>query len=382
MSTSRKRNMPQEEEDLVIQPKKLQELKHWLRCQMPVERGPKNLLLTGPSGCGKSTAIRVLCSELGIEVMEFEGSQEYYINEFDGRICAKSMFHMLKQFFLRAQLSSISKMSLKHRLLLIRQLPLIFYRDFKLWRNFLQKYTTSSRCIIAFVPSTIETSRELNSSRLFTADILDQFRIHNIKFNAIAATQMTKFMKGLSLGGSQKVQQNLVKEVVKLANGDFRKALTVFDYFANGQPSVNENIPLPNTPNFELFHYIGKIMYAKRATETNERWEKSEEMLRKNAQRFMRALPPKEDLNELTSVGFVSGEFVNEYIFEHEPNFAPSVPALAYVTSNLAAFDEYYSYSAESDIMDKYLLEVSIRSTVFHNCGNSGLLFPFNLNIE
>ncbi|KAI1727716.1 rad17 cell cycle checkpoint protein [Ditylenchus destructor] len=182
MSLSRKRNMPQEEEDLVIQPKKLQELKHWLRCQMPVERGPKNLLLTGPSGCGKSTAIRVLCSELGIEVMEFEGSQEYYIDEFDGRICTKPMFQMLKQFFLRAQLSSISKMSLKHRLLLIRQLPLIFYRDFKIWRNFLQEYTTSSRCIIVFVPSTVETSRDINSSRLFTTDILDQFRIQNVRF--------------------------------------------------------------------------------------------------------------------------------------------------------------------------------------------------------
>ncbi|KAI1727715.1 Rad17 cell cycle checkpoint protein [Ditylenchus destructor] len=185
---------------------------------------------------------------------------------------------------------------------------------------------------------------------------------------------MTKFMKGLALSGSQKAQQNLVKEVVKLANGDFRKALNAFDYFANGQRSVNEKIPLPNTPNFELFHYIGKIMYAKRATETNERWEKSEQMLRKNAQKFMRPLPPKEDLNELTSIGFVSGEFVNGYIFEHEPNFAPSVPALAYVTSNLAAFDEYFSYSAENHIMDKYLLEVSIRSAIFHNYGNTDKL--------
>jgi len=42
---------------------------------MMVEFGPKCLLITGPSGCGKSATVKVICNELGVEVIEFDGSE-------------------------------------------------------------------------------------------------------------------------------------------------------------------------------------------------------------------------------------------------------------------------------------------------------------------
>lgn len=96
---------------------------------MSIERGEKTLLLTGPCGSAKTTSVKVLCAELGVEVMEFDANgQEYELN-FNGEdIYEKSALKVFIQFMRNSQLTSIEKMSLKHRLLLIEQLPNIFYR--------------------------------------------------------------------------------------------------------------------------------------------------------------------------------------------------------------------------------------------------------------
>lgn len=61
----------------------------------------------------------------------------------------------------------------------------------------------------------------------------------------------------------------------------------------------------------ELFHFIGKLMYAKRAEFADKRWLKCEKMLLKNSRpKFGRLLPPKDDINQLLDSCFVSGDFV------------------------------------------------------------------------
>lgn len=95
---------------------------------MSIERGKKTLLLTGPCGSAKTTSVKVLCAELGIEVMEFDGnSQEYEFSLNEEDIYEKSALKVFTQFMRKSQLTSIEKMSLKHRLLLVEQLPNIFY---------------------------------------------------------------------------------------------------------------------------------------------------------------------------------------------------------------------------------------------------------------
>lgn len=96
---------------------------------MSVERGGKTLLLTGPCGSAKTTSVKVLCAELGVEVMEFDGNgQEYELNFNGDEVFEKSAIRIFVQFMRNSQLTSIEKMSLKHRLLLVEQLPNIFYR--------------------------------------------------------------------------------------------------------------------------------------------------------------------------------------------------------------------------------------------------------------
>lgn len=87
------------------------------------------------------------------------------------------------------------------------------------------------------------------------------------------------------------------------------------DFFITGK-----NLNLIKQSNFsspsfnaqvELFHFIGKLMYAKRAELSNEHWLKCEQMLlKKSRKKFGRLLPLKDDINQLLDLCFISGDFV------------------------------------------------------------------------
>lgn len=96
---------------------------------MAIERGGKTLLLSGPCGSSKTTSVRMICDELGVEVLEFDGNaQEFEMNNTGEEVWEKSAMKMFIQFMRDSQLSSIEKMSMKHRLLIIEQLPSMFYK--------------------------------------------------------------------------------------------------------------------------------------------------------------------------------------------------------------------------------------------------------------
>uniref|UniRef100_A0A915ERY3 Cell cycle checkpoint protein RAD17 n=1 Tax=Ditylenchus dipsaci TaxID=166011 RepID=A0A915ERY3_9BILA len=315
--------VPEEEEDLPVHPKKIAELKKWLTSRMGVRVGFKTLLLTGPCGSGKTTAVKVLCAELGIEVLEFDGNQEYQVSYNGEDIYEKPMLQTFYQFMSNAECSSLEKMSLKQRLLLIKQLPNVFiganFQDHEILRKALRSFASFSRCMIVFVLTSSETSWELNPSRLFSSATMDEFQIQ----------QNIVCLLGVKMDKTEDI-----KRIVSLANGDLRKTLNMIEFFAIGRP-LSLNLLASADAHFDLFHFIGKIMYAKRATNSTDSWMKSEEKLLPKARRKIRMFPPKEDLNELADSNFISGKFLTSYIFEHEPSFAPTIRALKSVESNL-----------------------------------------------
>ena len=70
------RHAPTHAQDLATHPKKVDELRTWLRradaaLQLHLAPTPRMILLTGPPGCGKSATLRVLASELGYELVEW-----------------------------------------------------------------------------------------------------------------------------------------------------------------------------------------------------------------------------------------------------------------------------------------------------------------------
>ena len=57
--------------DLATHPKKVDDVRHWLKHATSSPKTPKVLLLSGPAGCAKTATLTVLCRELKIEVQEW-----------------------------------------------------------------------------------------------------------------------------------------------------------------------------------------------------------------------------------------------------------------------------------------------------------------------
>lgn len=198
---------------------------------------PKGLLLTGPPGCGKSTTVKVLCTELGIEVLEFDANQHEYELTYSGdELLETSMLSLFVQFLRHAEFVSIEKQSLSHRLLLIEQLPNVFYRyamgvftnisktyvfrDPEKFRDTMLNYVRSSRCMLVFALSNVDRCWEIHPTRLFTAELLDACSISHIKFNNVATSLMKKAVNRVLTLVNVKPGVAVVSKIVEAAGGE------------------------------------------------------------------------------------------------------------------------------------------------------------------
>ncbi|KAL3093228.1 hypothetical protein niasHT_022678 [Heterodera trifolii] len=381
---------PTRENDLAVHRMKLEE--KWLRITMSINRGPKTLLLTGPSGSGKTSALRVLCAEFGIEVNEFDCTEEFggeTAPPFSGApsFSKRSGETQLDGFihFIRSnEFSSIQNMSLKHRLLLIAQLPNAFYRDPSKLHSVLANVLPSSRCLIAFVLANVDACWELSPFRLFPASLVEQLQITHIKFNPIADSLLTAAIKRIFRLTELNWDAELAKQIVNCANGDIRRALNTL-LFSLIKTDRSKRIDAENCrpkqlstqKPLELFHFIGKILYAKRIEEKSgvknnqiERWKRTEQRLgQKLCEKYGRPMPPKDELNQLIAAAPIGGQSLIGFIYEHEPRFAPSLSALTRINSTIASLDVINrQFGVESERMaDKYAMEIAVRSAIFHN---------------
>ena len=117
---------PKDSDELAVHPRKVKEVRDWIEEKVKCDKGPKLLLITGPCGSGKTSTVKVLCHEMGVELVEAEhqegGEFDFNSMEFEK---ADSMFFA----FLRScEYSSVSAKRSKKRLVLIEHLPNLFYR--------------------------------------------------------------------------------------------------------------------------------------------------------------------------------------------------------------------------------------------------------------
>ena len=82
------KHAPRASKDLCVAPKKVAEVRDWLRSRVPSLRADHGnhgggvvvgsgrvLLLTGPTGCGKSTTVELLCAELGLRLLRWSAPE-------------------------------------------------------------------------------------------------------------------------------------------------------------------------------------------------------------------------------------------------------------------------------------------------------------------
>lgn len=86
------------------------------------------MLLTGPCGCGKTATLKVLCRDLDIEVLEFEPAREFETSNDAEEVWEESEVKIFRRFLRLAEYFPIDGASVTQRLVLIEQVPNIFYR--------------------------------------------------------------------------------------------------------------------------------------------------------------------------------------------------------------------------------------------------------------
>ncbi|XP_017067202.2 cell cycle checkpoint protein RAD17 [Drosophila eugracilis] len=228
-------------EELAVHPKKIGELRDWLRhCEAVRKKFPAQMcLLTGPTGAGKTATLRVLAKEFGYQLQEWINPVDCEVinalgDQQSGAAYLGSHVEAFKSFLLRASRYKSLLDSHNKRLLLVEDFPnyLISDKDAN-FEELLDEYSTYGKCPLVFIVADAK-SRGLNISyRLFPDQLKAKHRIEHISFNAIASTIMQKSMKTFCSIMQQPQNKTtykfpsstVVESIVVGAQGDIRNAL-------------------------------------------------------------------------------------------------------------------------------------------------------------
>ncbi|KAH8247724.1 hypothetical protein KR038_009144, partial [Drosophila bunnanda] len=233
---------PATSDELAVHPKKIGELRDWLRhCEAVRKKFPAQMcLITGPTGAGKTATLRVLAKEFGYQVQEWINPVDCEVvnalgDQANGNSYVGSHLEAFKSFLLRASRYKSLLDCQNKRLLLVEDFPNVLLSDTQdvNFEELLDEYSSYGKSPLVFIVADAK-SRGLNISyRLFPDQLKAKHRIEHISFNAIASTIMQKSMKTFCSVMQQPQNRALYKlpsstvvdSIVVGAQGDIRNAL-------------------------------------------------------------------------------------------------------------------------------------------------------------
>ncbi|XP_068728111.1 cell cycle checkpoint protein RAD17-like isoform X2 [Montipora capricornis] len=236
--------------ELAVHKKKVAEVRSWLLDNLSCKQGSSAvLLLTGPAGSGKTATMEVLASELGLELQEWinpvSGMTEGEFNEYSSwRNFSQSQLRKFEDFILRANkyptlsiFGEKSSQSADKKILLIEDLPNIFFREATKLHEVLSTYKQTSRSPVVFIVSDSHHG-DSNVHKLLPKDIQYKLGIQNISFNPVAHTSLVKTINRITSLESQQNKSTFLppsKETIDLlaqnSGGDIRTAINGLHFF-------------------------------------------------------------------------------------------------------------------------------------------------------
>ncbi|CAG9767162.1 unnamed protein product [Ceutorhynchus assimilis] len=305
--------------DLIIHPKKVQELEGWLNTvlggskkethkkirdeyQDRVKKGESVALkyrngfpiieikaqTTGPTGSGKTSTVRLLCKQLNVDVTEWTNpvDLDYEIIRGPGQ-AAKFL-----EFFSDSKYPSLFSTN-KKKVLIVKDFPNAIVRNPDEFFSILEDVHFQTTHPVIFI-CTDSNSNETNLQRnLFPEEVLLKYSISNITFNSCAPTLLKKGLKrALELlqayPDTFTLPLNIIESIIASSMGDIRCAMNQL-YLASIHAETN--LPLikiigskrkkndqPNTikhmrrdETLGLFHGLGRVLNPKKI-EQNGTW--------------------------------------------------------------------------------------------------------------
>uniref|UniRef100_A0A8R1TIZ2 AAA+ ATPase domain-containing protein n=1 Tax=Onchocerca volvulus TaxID=6282 RepID=A0A8R1TIZ2_ONCVO len=361
-------------EQLAVNPRKVDEIRQWMRKKKERYRGCKLLLLTGPTGCGKTTTVKMLCHELKLELIEWNCSESYdvfYNPEGEEVIYEESQVREFAEFLKSSDRGSIEK-SISEKVILIEQLPNVFYQDPAILHATLKNTIKNTVCMYIFIMSDIGSCWYLNPKRVLPANIRYQLGFEELAFNASATIFLSKALRRIASLLKINISPLQIKRIANNSNGDIRTAIHNLQLCFDGSREFIEIFPFHSSTLIDPYRSLGKLLYAKRCDSADDNWKKAEEKLKIELREFYsRDYPPKDDVSEVLNKSGMKAEKLVIFIHEHELNFAPSLSSYLSILNNISIFDSALGrWEVQIDsILSSYIGEVAARSTVFYNFG-------------
>lgn len=286
---------PQRTTDLCVNKSKVAQVKAWIESNGAV------LILSGPAGTGKTATVKVLATELGYELIEWQNPMSVDRTDRD----AESLAHQFDRFLSVSDKYSVLDFGVQaeKKIVVVEDIPNTFSSDNSAARAFqssVSQYLASSRHKYPLIIIVTETEPRgddwrdgMNVRTLFNRDILDSSKCHQITFNEVAPTFVTKaltrIIDALPRSEAVNISTAVLEELASCCNGDIRSAINSLSFIAH-KFSTNGRAPLPRrrkkrgevlsltsaeTSTLNIitnreaalgyFHAIGKVLYNKGA---------------------------------------------------------------------------------------------------------------------
>ncbi|VDO06041.1 unnamed protein product [Rodentolepis nana] len=357
---------PGDIKDVAVHHEKLKEVKE--ACRSLKIRKSCIVVITGPPGSSKSTCLQTVCQSLGFSSPIIWEETENDYNE-----TGSTEYDKFEEFLLKStrysSTNDSSKLDFRQsantantrppQLVLVENLPVGLTEKPARFHSILRAalshvliptllafVLTKSSSNGGFSVSNVSSFDNGSLSRLFPPHIVQELGIYRIEFNPIASTIMTRAINRIS-----KIplpSKGFIQSLAATSSGDIRLAINNLQFALisakqTGKSSPMEYCVYERDAGLALFHALGKILYSKRLSESDNKCRS----LPSHLQAYKRSplsFTPESVLDQSGLSGDDAVAWLHEnYLLFHTNSDTESFNSLALISTQISWSDAYLS---------------------------------------
>lgn len=138
----------------------------------------------------------------------------------------------------------------------------------------------------------------------------------------------------------------------------------------------NDNAQTASTSDrhaLDVFHALGKLLYAKRSAKGDEKFVATENGLPAHLRCRSRPMPLDSDPDDVVTRCHLSGEKLTSFLHENELDFAASLESVQRVLNDISLFDaSSRQWDAREDVVERFGGLVAAKSVAYWNYREGG----------